>query len=355
MSALPVQVTHVTETGATEASPVVAASVAWPERSAATPEVGDASMGSLLNRLFTVAPEPEARAELPEAGEAAVQLASAPWAPYMSPAKPQDLEMALESALPAMQVSSHWSRPQSLVTAEAVTLAAERGASLQMMAVELEQAARARVFQPDLSGLPKKMSNAEPAIEHNAKSLAFHTLTSVAFEGRGTLQTPLDAEPMLLGAHPLRSAAERVVSQMITPSTGAEAAAIPVQKGSQTLVQALAQRIQVQQVQGMDVATVRLDPPQMGSLEIRIRQDALGVQVQMHASHHDVARQLVGVAENLRQELLLRSSDVTVTVASSRFAQSSNQQSNQQHAGNNSERDPEIGQALQAWETDSLT
>lgn len=353
MSALPVQVAPITRVGTTQTSTAVAAPALWQERGASTAELGASSAESLLDRLFAVAPE--ALDALPEADVDAMQLASTPWTMPVLPASDQDLNLTWGSALPAMQVSSHWIRPPHLAIAEGASQAVEHGASLHMLAAEHEQATRARVVQPGLDWLSKDMPKAEAGLEPSTRSLAFHALNSVASAADSGLQASLDTDAIPLSIQPVRNAAERMVSQVLAPSAGADAAAIPVQKGSQALVQALAQRIQVQQVQGMDVATVRLDPPQMGSLEIRIRQDAFGVQVQMHASHHDVARQLVGVAENLRQELLLRSSDVTVSVANSRFAQGGSQQSSQQHARQNSAHDPEVGQALQAWDADSLT
>jgi len=79
-------------------------------------------------------------------------------------------------------------------------------------------------------------------------------------------------------------------------------------------MQALSQRIQLQQAQGVDVATVRLDPPQWGSVELRIQHDAGGVQVFIQASHAEVGRQLAGLAEGLRQELAERLFDGAVGV-----------------------------------------
>lgn len=124
---------------------------------------------------------------------------------------------------------------------------------------------------------------------------------------------------------------------------------VPMHKGPQALVQALADRVQVQQVQGAQIATVRLDPPQMGSLEIRIRQDASGVHVQMHASHGEVGRQLATVVDNLRQELLARSPDAHVTVSSSR-SMTPGGQSGSHRQGQQPGDEPDIGQALQGFE-----
>lgn len=125
-------------------------------------------------------------------------------------------------------------------------------------------------------------------------------------------------------------------------------APLSVRQPQQALMQALAQRVQVQQSEGVDVATVRLDPPQMGSLEIRIRQDANGVHVQFQASNAEVGRQLANLAEGLRQELQQRHQDASVSVAQSRFTQSNGQHSQQRDQQAAHAQEPEIGQALQA-------
>lgn len=130
---------------------------------------------------------------------------------------------------------------------------------------------------------------------------------------------------------------------------------IPVNKGLQPLLQALGQRIHVQQVQGGEVATVRLDPPQMGSLEIRIRQDGAGVQVHLQASHAEVGRQLNMLVDSLRQELQQRSSDASVTVAQSRASTSSGQGEQSRRDQPPAPQDAEIGLALQAWGNETLT
>lgn len=128
--------------------------------------------------------------------------------------------------------------------------------------------------------------------------------------------------------------------------SSATQAAVPVQRSVQPLIQALAERIQVQQAQGLDVATVRLDPPQMGSLEIRISQDGAGVRVHLQASNIEVGRQLSQLVDSLRQELQARSSEVQVTVAQGRPTAGQGEQSRGGHA-DQTEQEPSIGQALQ--------
>ncbi len=84
----------------------------------------------------------------------------------------------------------------------------------------------------------------------------------------------------------------------------------------QPLAAALAERLQVQITQRSEHATVRLDPPSMGTIEIVIRQEAGHLHVQLRASNGEVARQLHAICETLRQDLVQRQqSDVTVQVA----------------------------------------
>lgn len=134
--------------------------------------------------------------------------------------------------------------------------------------------------------------------------------------------------------------------------------AVPVNKDGQPVLQALAHKIQFLQIQGAEIATVRLDPPQMGSLEIRIRHDATGaVHVQMQASNAEVGRQLTTLIDPLRQELQQRSTDAQVTVASSRAHAGTGGHSDhqRQQAQEQDRQDVFIGHALQAWDGETLT
>lgn len=136
------------------------------------------------------------------------------------------------------------------------------------------------------------------------------------------------------------TAVQQAVKAVVATSSG----------GEQPLLHALSQRIQLQHAQGLDVATVRLDPPQWGTLEVRIQQGPVGVQVVMQASNAEVGRQLSGLAEGLRQELQARTgNEASVVVAQSRQGASAGQ-------GHSSREAPmpwtwtdeeDIGQALQ--------
>lgn len=71
----------------------------------------------------------------------------------------------------------------------------------------------------------------------------------------------------------------------------------------QTLGEALGERIVLQREKGSDQATIRLDPPSMGQIEISIRHEAGALKVSIAATHTEVLNQLRGVGEALRQDL----------------------------------------------------
>ena len=82
-----------------------------------------------------------------------------------------------------------------------------------------------------------------------------------------------------------------------------------------SLVAALGERLHVQIHRGSEHAVIRLDPPEMGTIEIVIHREAGGVQVHLSASNGEVLRQLHGISDALRQDMVQRNhGDVTVHV-----------------------------------------
>lgn len=113
-----------------------------------------------------------------------------------------------------------------------------------------------------------------------------------------------------------------------TPSTGtstgmnapsASTLSLPASRDAwqQPLMQALGDRLQVQIAQRSDSARLHLEPPQLGRIEIDIRQQGGALQVQLTASNDEVRQQLRQIAEPLRHELVQRhAGEVSVQVAS---------------------------------------
>lgn len=178
------------------------------------------------------------------------------------------------------------------------------------------------------------------------------------------VHAPVDAGARSAAVSPEASAVLPAALQLVQTQGGLSLelpgkAAVPAPAAAarteQPVLQALAQRIQLQQSQGVDVATVRLDPPQLGTLEVRIQHDQSGVQVTLQASHAEVGRQLAGLAEGLRQELQARTNgEASVVVAQGRSAGNTAGQGGQPRENPvpwaQAEED-EIGQALQAWQS----
>lgn len=76
------------------------------------------------------------------------------------------------------------------------------------------------------------------------------------------------------------------------------------QQWQSPLMQALGDRIQLQLATKSDAATIRLEPPQMGRVDIAIRQDAAGsLQVNLSATHGEVVHQLQQISEGMRWNL----------------------------------------------------
>lgn len=86
----------------------------------------------------------------------------------------------------------------------------------------------------------------------------------------------------------------------------------------QPLAEALGDRLQLTLQRGSEQAVIRLDPPQLGRIEIAIRHEAGSIQVHLSATHGEVVRQLNAIGDSLRQDLGQRAQgDVSVVVSDS--------------------------------------
>jgi flagellar hook-length control protein FliK len=98
---------------------------------------------------------------------------------------------------------------------------------------------------------------------------------------------------------------------------GADTVALPGPPSAwrQSLREALGERLQLQAGRGLEQAVIRLDPPQLGRVEIAIRHSAGSLEVTLSATHGEVLRQLHAVSDNLRNDLAQRQyAEVAVTV-----------------------------------------
>ncbi|MGK5067619.1 flagellar hook-length control protein FliK [Janthinobacterium sp. RT4P48] len=90
----------------------------------------------------------------------------------------------------------------------------------------------------------------------------------------------------------------------------------PAQQWQEPLREALGERLQTQIGRNSEHATIRLDPPMLGRIEISIRHTAGALQVNVTASNTEVLRQLQGIGENMRSDLAQRQyTEVAVNIS----------------------------------------
>lgn len=109
--------------------------------------------------------------------------------------------------------------------------------------------------------------------------------------------TPASASPS-----PAPSVGAAVTSTPSLPATTLKMDPEP-SRWSEQLQSALGERLQVQVKQQIQHATIRLDPPDMGKIDIAMQIDSGRVQVQINASHAEVYRALQQTSNELRQSL----------------------------------------------------
>ena len=78
----------------------------------------------------------------------------------------------------------------------------------------------------------------------------------------------------------------------------------PQARWGEQMLHALRETVEVQVQQRFQQATIRLDPPELGSLEIYVSHESGRLSVHISAAQADVARLLASTSERLRQELV---------------------------------------------------
>jgi len=83
----------------------------------------------------------------------------------------------------------------------------------------------------------------------------------------------------------------------------------------QSLQETLGDRLNVHVANNVQQATISIEPPQLGRIDIAIRHSAGTLEVNISATNGDVLRQLQTVSDNLRNDLSQRQyTEVAVTV-----------------------------------------
>ncbi|WP_093415668.1 MULTISPECIES: flagellar hook-length control protein FliK [unclassified Pseudomonas] len=177
----------------------------------------------------------------------------------------------------------------------------------------------------------------QPVVPDSARSTALPKAEALL----PTQVKPVDVA-LLAALEPLEAATgtpatevgDSVTPASSTPLQSASAAAVersirlqgPEAKWGEQMLGALREHVELQVQQRVQNATIRLDPPELGSMEIFLSHESGRLSVQITASQADVARLLQHTSERLRQELVGQHfTQVSVGV-------SSDGQSSQQHA-----------------------
>ena len=127
-----------------------------------------------------------------------------------------------------------------------------------------------------------------------------------------------EGERGLVAATPVSPGPAGGVNNGPAATPGAETIKLngPAQQWQEPLREALGERLQTQIGRNSEHATIRLDPPMLGRIEISIRHTAGALQVNVTASNSEVLRQLQGIGENMRSDLAQRQyTDVAVTIS----------------------------------------
>ncbi|WP_213662302.1 flagellar hook-length control protein FliK [Stutzerimonas stutzeri] len=151
--------------------------------------------------------------------------------------------------------------------------------------------------------LPPSRARAEPMLATAAAPLA-----DAGTEVAQRVADPVDA---LLGIDDAgaRGESSGVAGERpaLSPQLGGERLLklhTPQARWGEQMLQALRDNVELQLQQKIQSATIRLDPPELGALEIHLSHESGRLNVQLTAAHADVARLLQQTSDRLRQELV---------------------------------------------------
>ena len=348
--------------------------------------IAPAPFGALLDAMMGMAADEEGAAAPAADDKTAAAQAVATMLPAMgnlplagaAPGATPDSVAAVAAALtsvggkPAATSSAALLRQQAQASALA---ARETGAGAQLAAAEVPQAplldARATMLaaavrpaanppQPGSTPAAASRSAASEALSAALGALQGQAADSTAapLTGKDSASLLADSQrqPADAGALPgFRS----VLANTAAPQAGdaLQLSGSPEQ-WQQPLRAALGDRLQLQLARNDERAVIRLEPPNMGSVEISVRQSGGALQVNIAASHSEVLRQLHTIGDAVRQDLSQRQlGEVAVTVTSSnaRSLADGGQQQRQQEAQQQREQQRQPGRALDDGEAGATT
>lgn len=251
----------------------------------------------------------------------------------LMPLSPQQVTQAVQAAqggtragstdagtgdAPARQAVQSLTQPltQSLTQPAAQPLAAA-GQDARRAAAALPQALLAQIPGQQAYAQPAAAQQAAHAdataasVHQDVQAAAGGNTAAAASQDAGT-----DAQPVQAGTTPAAAPVMGAVAAApAQPAADTVKLAGPPTAWRQTLQETLGDRLHVQVGNNVQQATISIEPPQLGRIDIAIRHSAGTLEVNISATNGEVLRQLQTVGDNLRNDLSQRQyTEVAVTV-----------------------------------------
>lgn len=136
------------------------------------------------------------------------------------------------------------------------------------------------------------------SVQLQAQALPLSTQASFVVDAPSSLPgEPLDAAEALISTERGQAASSQATDRTLRLQA-------PEAKWGEQMLHALRENVELQIQQKIQSATIRLDPPELGSLEILLSHESGRLSVQLTAANADVARLLQQSSERLRHELV---------------------------------------------------
>lgn len=198
---------------------------------------------------------------------------------------------------------------------------------------------------PDLA--PAAVTESKPArasvIDDGVAQLLMHKLDPAPVEPSRSF-SPLPATAIGIAA-PVVSEGAAAQAPVAAAERALSFAQVPQAQWGERMIGALRDSVELQFRNGLQQATIRLDPAELGRVEIQLSHESGRLQVHIQAGQADVVRLLQQTSERLRQELLGQTFvDVSVQVGAD------NQQERRGRQGPPSWVDEPVVQAAQVSE-----
>jgi len=270
----------------------------------ATPQAGDAAAAT----PDKAADDGAGAAQQPQDGALLAAMAM----PLM-PLTPVQVTQAVQAAQPSGAQSGDDTKPAGATAAVAAAGADGRRAAPPDRTLALPPAADATSAPAARQVQPAPVPAVRLAVHAQADAGAANSGGQDAGSDRGGAGNAAPA-----GAPDRAALAGAIASQPAPNATAADTVKLagPPTAWRQSLQEALGQRMNVQVGNGIEQAVIRLEPPQLGRIDIAIRHSAGTLEVNISASNSEVLRQLQTVSDNLRSDLSQRQfTEVAVTVA----------------------------------------